>query len=95
MLSDIKYKTKELAKLILSIHTIIKKWLHDSAVSLRDIERLRQLYNWFIKNLKLLKSTSVSSLLGAYNNNNEERAILMSLYFTYLLRFNFSRREEI
>ena len=37
MLSDISYKNTELAKLILAIHKMIKLWLHDSAVSLRDI----------------------------------------------------------
>lgn len=55
MLQDISYKTASLANLICSIHIKIQEWLHESAVSLRDIERLRQTYKWFLKNLAVLK----------------------------------------
>ena len=93
MLSEIRYKSGDLAVLILKIHNKIKGWLHDSAVSLRDIDRLRQTYRWFLNSLPRLKLSNVS-VLGSYNNS-EERALIMSLYFTYLLRFNNARRVEL
>lgn len=68
--------------------------MFDSAVSLRDIERFRQIYGWFVKNLAQLKSKAIPVVLGAYNNR-EERAAVMALYFTYLLRVNFVRRVEL
>lgn len=71
---------------------MIKEWLHDSAVSLRDIERLRQLYQWFAKNLPRIKIKDLPAILGAYNNI-EERATIMTFYFTYILRFNRHRRS--
>jgi len=37
--------------LIQLIHEQIGNWLYDSAVSLRDIDRLRQQYAWFHANL--------------------------------------------
>ena len=59
---------------------MIKEWLHDSAVSLRDIERLRQLYQWFAKNLPRIKIKDLPAILGAYNNI-EERATIMTFYY--------------
>ena len=94
MLNSIEYKKGELTKLILSIHGKIKEWLHDSAVSLRDIERLRQMYVWFKENLAKLKTIDLPKELGPYNNK-EQRAVIMAIYFTYLLRFKFNRRKEL
>lgn len=68
MVSDMSYKTNEVVKLVLEIHKKIKGWLHESAVSLRDIERLRQLFRWFAKNLQTIKVKDISSILGSYNN---------------------------
>jgi len=87
MLADIKYKNTELSVLIQMIHEQIGKWLYDSAVSLRDIDRLRQQYAWFLGNLPNNSKLKVYQSLGLYNNK-EERAIVMALYFTYVLRFN-------
>jgi hypothetical protein len=82
MISDIDYLNKEVVILVLEIHSLIGRWLFDSAVSLRDIERLRQLYLWFKRNLpKQISSTKCKSV------NLELRSLVMSLYFTYALRF--------
>lgn len=94
MLTNITYKVNIIPKLILKIHSQIKEWLYDSAVSLRDIDRLRQIYNWFLEYLPHLNVKNVKSILKHYNNR-EERALLMSLYFTYLLRFNNDRRQRL
>ena len=51
MLSRVDYKQDVAPALILAIHEKICEWLHDSAVSLRDIERFRQLYLWFVQKL--------------------------------------------
>lgn len=61
MLNEISYKKDRMAKLVLSIHNKIKDWVHASAVSLRDIERLRQIYRWFIANLKQIKIKKMRS----------------------------------
>jgi len=62
---------------------------------LRDIERLRQTYQWFLENLPHVNLKNISNnLLGNYSNR-EERALLMSLYFTYLLRFDEFRRKYL
>lgn len=92
MICDMRYKNNEVVKVVLKIHEMIKEWLHDSAVSLRDIERLRQLYQWFAKNLPRIKIKDLPAILGAYNNI-EERATIMTFYFTYILRFNRHRRS--
>lgn len=41
------------------------------------------------------KDKKISPKLGGYVKNKEERSILMALYFTYILRFNFGRREQL
>lgn len=94
MLINITYRSEIIPKLILKIHSQIKKWMYDSAVSLRDIDRLRQVYNWFLEYLPHLNIKNVVSILKHYNNR-EERALIMSLYFTYLLRFNNDRRQVL
>lgn len=91
MLCEITYRTDLLSSLILDIHKQIKDWLYASSVSLRDIERLRQLYRWFNEHLPVLVIKNIPDKLGLYNNK-EVRAIIMSLYFTYLLRFDEYRR---
>lgn len=88
MLLSVRYKNDALvAATILGIHRIITEKTFESAVSLRDIDRFRQLYGWFSKNLPKRMNTKVPEILGNYNNI-EERAFIMSAYFTYILRFD-------
>ena len=96
MLAEVKYQNSQLSRLVLLIHRQIGSWLFESAVSLRDIERLRQLYKWFAKYLSELKikQNQINPILGQYNRR-EERALIMSLYFTYLLRFEDTKRLEL
>jgi hypothetical protein len=68
MLTNISYKSNIIPRLILKIHSQIKDWMYDSAVSLRDIDRLRQTYNWFLNNLPILSIKNIVSVLKHYNN---------------------------
>lgn len=95
MLSSVRYKSDALvASTILGIHRIITKATFESAVSLRDIDRFRQLYGWFANNLPKRMNTKIPEILGNYNNI-EERAFIMSAYFTYILRFDLHLRKSI
>jgi hypothetical protein len=69
MLNELSYKKERMAGLILAIHDKIKSWSHESAVSLRDIERLRQIYKWFIANLQPIRTKNISAILKSYNIN--------------------------
>lgn len=51
MLTEVKYKNEQVAKVILEIHERIEFYTFKSSVSLRDIDRFRQLYRWFVKKL--------------------------------------------
>jgi hypothetical protein len=52
------------------------------------------MYVWFKENLAKLKTIDLPKELGPYNNK-EQRAVIMAIYFTYLLRFKFNRRKEL
>ena len=79
-----------MARVILSIHEKIEFYTFKSSVSLRDIDRFRQLYRWFEKKLPR-KLNVLFQDFGPYNNI-EERAFLMACYFTYILRFDSKMR---
>lgn len=87
MLVEVKYKNTLVLKVILKIHDYICNKLFESAVSLRDIDRFRQLYVWFSNNLPKLFCIEVDKYLGKYNDI-EERSFIMAAYFTYILRFD-------
>lgn len=65
---------------------------------MRDIDRFRQLYKWFIKNLpkkfNIQFGEAEKSILGDYNNI-EQRGFVMAAYFTYILRFGEKIRNGI
>jgi hypothetical protein len=68
MLVDVRYQSDKITRIILKIHEIIAKNAYESAVSLRDIDRFRQLYRWFNEYLPRHLKIKVPEILGAYNN---------------------------
>jgi hypothetical protein len=49
MLAEIKYSKKDLLiKCIVETHELFKRTVEVSSVSLRDVARFKELYNWFL-----------------------------------------------
>ncbi len=94
MLVGVQYQSDKMTRIILRIHDIIAKNSYESAVSLRDIDRFRQLYSWFNDNLPRQLKIRIPELLGSYNSI-QERAFILACYFTYILRFSHYIRSEL
>jgi hypothetical protein len=94
MLEKIDYKGEVAAAMILQVHQQIGEWLYESAVSLRDIDRFRQLYAWFKKYLPRNLLVRIDERLGNYNDISQ-RSFILALEFTYILRFSTWHRVQL
>lgn len=74
--------------MLLSVHEYIKEHVELSAVSLRDVERFKSLYLWFIEYLIQTADVRLKSFkIDRSDKEKSERATALAIMFCYCLRF--------